>query len=78
MAATTPFNISLSPEVAPITCLECGNNMRCVRRMPQSLGEQQLFMCVSCGTTSERVVGLEVSDHEIQKAAEQVAGLKSA
>ncbi len=75
MASKDPFNFANSPVVAPIPCIVCGNNMHCVRRQPLDEGERQLFMCAACGGSSERTVGLEASDADIQREAEKRSGL---
>jgi hypothetical protein len=38
-------------------------------------GERQLFMCVACGHSSERSVGLQASDEEVQSAVEASFGI---
>jgi hypothetical protein len=78
MASKDPFNIANSPAVAPIPCIDCGNNMHCVRRAPGAAGEHQLFTCIACGNSTERVVGLQASDDAIQRSAEIELGLKPA
>lgn len=69
MASKDPFNIANSPSVAPIPCVECGNNMHCVRRQLLAPGEYQLFQCVSCGANTDRTVGLQISDTAIEEQA---------
>ena len=75
MASKDPFNIANSPSVAPIPCVQCGNNMRCLRRQLLAPGEYQLFKCVSCGAEADRTVGIQASDSAIEKRAETLAGL---
>jgi hypothetical protein len=75
MASRDPFNIANSPAVAPIPCVECGSNMHCIRREPQNSGERQLFMCAACGNASERTVGLQESDAEVQGGIETSLGI---
>jgi transposase-like protein len=75
MASKDPFNFLNSPVVVPIPCIDCGNNMHCVRRVPEQNGERQMFICAACGDTTERAVGIQASDYEIQKAAEASSGL---
>jgi len=77
MASSDPFNFRTSFMVMPIPCIECGNNMHCVRRMPEAAGEKQLFICATCGQSSERVVGPQVSDEEVQRSAERDADLSA-
>jgi hypothetical protein len=75
MASRDLFNIAHSPAVAPIPCIECGNNMHCVRRQPAHAGERQMFVCAACGNASERTVGLQESDADIQCAVETSLGI---
>jgi len=75
MVSRDPFNFANSATVAPISCMECGNNMHCVRRQPSAGGEHQCFVCAGCGASSERVVGLQVSDADIQSAVENSLGM---
>ena len=74
MASKDPFNIQNSPFVAPIPCVNCGTNMHCVRRESASAGEKQLFQC-SCGNSVERIVGIDVSDNELQCSVEKSFGI---
>jgi hypothetical protein len=76
MGSKSPFRIVDSPLVAPITCVECGNNMYCVRREPVADGEKQLFLCAACGRDFERIEGPQPSDAEIQRAAEDLSRIK--
>ena len=73
MAGTSLFNFRESTIVPPIPCTHCGNNMNCVRRTPEQGGERQEFAC-TCGNTTERVVGTEMSDQEVQATAEKLLG----
>ncbi|MGD9923895.1 MAG: hypothetical protein AB7V13_21000 [Pseudorhodoplanes sp.] len=75
MASRDPFNIVESPVVASIPCIGCGNNMHCIRRQQVTAGEVQLFMCAACGNSSERVVGMQESDEDIQSAIEKSLGI---
>jgi transposase-like protein len=75
MVSKDPFNIAQSPQVAPITCIACGNNMRCVRRSPGRSGESQAFVCAVCGRSFERTVGLQVGDAAIQVEVENSLGI---
>lgn len=75
MASSDPFNIAHSPAVASIPCVACGNNMHCVRRQPARAGERQLFTCATCANSSERIVGLQESDADIQGALEKSLGI---
>lgn len=75
MASRDPFNIGKSPVVAPIPCVDCGNNTHCVRRQPTAEGERQLFICAACGGSSERTVRAQQSDTDVQREAERQAGL---
>ena len=68
MAETNPFNFQDAPIVPPI-------NMVCARRSPEQGGERQRFLC-SCGNTSERIAGVELSDEEVQSLAEHLTGAK--
>ena len=74
MASKDPFNIAHSPIVAPIPCIECGNNMHCVRRQPTSSGEKQRFLC-SCKNSVERFKALEMSDDQVQRHVEDSLGI---
>jgi hypothetical protein len=51
--------------------------MHCVRRVPERAGERQIFICATCGQSSERVLGLQESDYDIQKSAEANSGLSA-
>ena len=77
MAETNPFNFQDAPIVPPIPCTQCGNNMVCARRSPEQGGERQRFLC-SCGNTSERIAGVELSDEEVQSLAEHLTGKANA
>jgi hypothetical protein len=76
MASKDPFDISNSLIVAPTPCVECGNNMYCYRRQLVASGERQSFLCSSCGAETERTVGLQESDDDIQKLAEKTVGMR--
>ena len=76
MGSRDPFNIAHSTSVAPIPCVGCGNNMHCILRRPVDLGERQTFKCVACTNAVERIVGLQVSDDEIQKLVERSVGIE--
>jgi len=74
MPPNNPFNFQESTIVPPVPCTQCGNNMLCVRRSPEQGSERQRFLCSSCGNTNERIVGIEMSDEEVQSLAEQLTG----
>lgn len=77
MVSNTPYNSSESRSVAPIVCIECGNNAHCMRRSPHNLGptyEYQAFECISCHRRWYRTVGPASSDQDIQRYAEQMIG----
>jgi hypothetical protein len=78
VASKDPFNFIDSPAVAPIPCVECGNNMQCVRRQAVSDTERQTFVCAVCGHESERTLGAQESDHDIQSAVERSLGISRA
>lgn len=67
-----------SDDVAPIICDVCANNMRCVRRTPDSHlrpYEFQTFECAKCKHRTVRTVGSEASDADIQSMAERISGI---
>ena len=77
MASFTPF--ATSTEVAPITCMHCGQNALYVRATPDSKGrpyQYQLFECTGCHRRVMRTVEAEqTSDADIQALAERLAGV---
>jgi len=75
MASKAPFSFGGSPAVAPIPCTACGNNMHCIRRQPVAEAERQTFRCATCGFSSERTVGEQESDHDIQSTLERSLGI---
>ena len=78
MASKDAFKILLSQSIAPVVCIECGNNAYCIRRSPLTnggSGEQQMFECGHCHHVTIRTVGeLEPSDEDIQELAEKIVG----
>jgi hypothetical protein len=75
VASKDLFNFAQSPNVTPIVCHDCGNNMHCIRRQQVADGERQTFMCAACGSAAERLVGLQPSDAAIQAEAEKRSGV---
>ena len=75
MASKDPFLFSRTKVVAPIPCVECGNNMHCFRRTPVRSGERRWFHCAGCSNEIERTVGVEPSDAAVQAEAEQRSGV---
>lgn len=73
MASKDPF--FYSKFVPSIPCTECGNNMYCFRRTPESEGERQWFYCATCSNEAQRVAGAESSDATIQTEAEKITGV---
>jgi hypothetical protein len=57
MASKDLFEFLSLPCLLPISCVECGFNMYCVRRSPEETGEKQTFTCAACGESKERIVG---------------------
>lgn len=57
MASKDLFGFLSLPCLMPISCVECGYNMYCVRRSPEETGEKQVFTCATCGESTERIVG---------------------
>lgn len=75
MPSREPFDITHSKTVAPITCVDCGHNMHCIRRAPAHPGEHQWFECSACGGKVEKIVGLQPSDAAIQGSMEKSLGI---
>jgi hypothetical protein len=75
MASSQPFSFLRSKLLAPIICIECGNNAYCIRRMPMSSVEVQTFSCMGCGSEIVKERGEAASDAEIEKQAEALVGL---
>jgi hypothetical protein len=75
MASRVPFSFTDSKLVAPVICLGCGSNAHCYRRAPQGKDEIQFFFCMECGWETNKVRGIEASDHEVEKTAEQQVGV---
>ena len=77
MVSRQSLNPTTAGLVAPIVCIECGNNAHCVRREADKQDfhrEHRTFQCTTCRRLSYRVVDLSPSDAAIQKEAEQMAG----
>ena len=78
MASFTPF--ATSTEVAPITCMHCGQNALYVRATPDSKGRPytyQLFECTGMSPPGDAdgCEAEQASDAEIQALAERIAGV---
>ena len=70
------FNFAETRFIAPIICVECGNNAHVIRREPKGENlELQTFFCSECKTETQRVRGIDLSDSEIQEIVERYTGI---